>query len=212
VRTALKIALPALAFAALVMGIIVLGTHRTGQLAFRTAVEWDRNQLVRSPSIREWRLEVPREFVVRRDGYSAAAYYPNAITKQADTGALFVWILTRLNDKDEVVPYAGGLDRNRSFGIGLGNTLVDPRRAQEDYCLTEYELMPPGKMPACAGRPGCSIHMNYFSWPVKISVEQDGSLFKEPTRVCEITRAVLSKWTISIDELHASRLKRGAIR
>jgi hypothetical protein len=84
--------------------------------------------------------------------------------------------------------YAGGHDRNRSFSITIGNDLVHRSRAQEDYCLTEYEVTPPGKMPTCRDRPVCRIHMNYFGWPVTIGVEQNDELFKAPAHVCAITR------------------------
>lgn len=205
--SAIKRTLPALALAALAIGTVVWGTLSPGYLVFRTAIEWDGNQPVRSQSTREWRLEIPREFVVRKDGYTTRPYRPFQIFGEESINLSFVWLLSNLDDQDRVVPYAGGSDRNRSFGITIRNDLVDTSRAQVDYCLTEYELMPPGKLPTCVGRPGCRIHMNYFGWPVTISVQQDGSLFKEPARVCEITRTVLSKWTKAIDELRTSKFK-----
>lgn len=205
--SAIKRTLPALALAALAIGTVVWGTLSPGYLVFRTAIEWDGNQPVRSPSIREWRLEIPREFVVRRDGYATKPYRPFEIFLENGENLSFVWLGSRLDVRDQVVPYTGGSDRNRSFTITIRNGLVDRSRAQEDYCLTRYQRTAPDNSPDCTGRPNCSVYLNYSGWPVEISVQQDGSLFKEPARVCEITRTVLSKWTKAIDELRTSKFK-----
>lgn len=164
----------------------------------RSAVEWHGTKPSRSWHIREWHLEIPQEFVVRKDGYRSAPY-------ELDGKRLsFVSVLSRLNDRDEVVPYSGGTDPNQGFTITLRNSLVDKQHAEEDYCLTSYHL---AKLPNCADMPNCTIHENYFGWPAEISVRQNDDLFKNPARVCNIARTALLKWTKSIDDLRVSRPK-----
>jgi hypothetical protein len=167
-------------------------------VVFRSAVEWHGTKPSRSKHIRKWRLEIPKEFVVRKDGYRFAPY-------ELDGQRLsFVWISSRLSDHDQVVPYSCATVTDQDFTITLRNSLVDKRHAEEDYCLTNYQL---AKLPSCTDRPNCKIHINYFGWPAEISVRQNDDLFKDPARVCNIARAALSKWTKSIDDLRVSRSK-----
>ena len=174
-------------------------TWTANSVLLRSAVEWHGTKPSRSKHIRKWHLEIPKEFIVRKDGYISAPY-------ELDGQRLsFVWLSSRLSDHDEVVPYSGGADRNQGFTITLRNSLVNKQHAEEDYCHTNYQL---AKLPSCADRLNCTIHVNYFGWPAEISVRQNGDLFKDPTRVCNIARAALSKWTKSIDDLRVSRSKK----
>lgn len=215
VRSVIKIVLSLLVLAALILlvvawnGIVDIWEWSTGaprSLSFRSTIEWDGTKPVRSTRIREWRLEIPQQFIVRKDGYRST-YYDLAGDRLS-----FVSILSRLNDRDEVVPDKGGAAGAQAFTITLRNSLVDRQYADKDYCLTAYQLTSSGRTPACVGQPNCRVHLNYYGWPAEISVSQHEALFKNPDRVCEIARSTLTAWTKSIDDLRVTKLRNGATR
>lgn len=176
--------------------------NNSRELVFRSMVQWQGEEAVHAPGIQQWRLVVPSEFDVHKDNYATTAYDPARVDH--GSGYRFVWLGGRIDDDGQIVAGTGDPESNDHITLHLSNGLVEPSKAQSNYCLDEDQR---GKLRAGTGcaphRKSCNVHLNFHGWPVKVGVNKS-SLYKDPQKVCEIARDTLQSWTMSIDDLRAN--------
>ncbi|PZM17214.1 hypothetical protein [Rhizobium tubonense] len=171
----------------------------------------------------EWKLVVPRAYLVNEIGTNGAIYWPvQARSRTRTTGdALLDWLAGRhyqsyYPDLDTVLDsasselkpavFASEEERRQSFvGIGLGNRSSFPDVPVADYCVREDDanalLKSVGSNVTLYGcmaeMPRCNIKTILDGWTVDITVPR--RLYNQPDNMCRIARAFLNKYTTKRD-------------
>lgn len=160
-----------------------------------------------TPSLKEWRLNIPTSFVESQIGINGDSHKKTGFVAQLQMDVNSESWETR------VTAGQGPTSEPWSFlAIFVSNR--ETRRATKssgDVCLDRQDLREQGGMdmrqnynPAplmvrdCQ-TPFCGISMSHRGWSINVMVRQD--LYLKKDAVCMLTHKILSGWTQSIDDL-----------
>lgn len=157
----------------------------------------------------EWRLTVPRAYVVHEIGSQTAVKDGTGGTN----ASYFVFMrLVRSEATGQFEPastYSGPSQDVRSITVNIANSQALQRITDGGRCMQEeaYRKLEASELGFGAGKtclpslPNCRILSHYNGWDVRLTVPQADPLYLDPQKTCDAVNAFLDKHTTHIDSL-----------
>ena len=159
----------------------------------------------------EWKLTVPRAFVVNENGSRAAV-----LDNESEGGSsYYASIDTVLNGTSlELTPATLANEtvlKERFLGIRLENHGTRPRIATGHDCMriddyykfieSQGGVKAPSNKQCTPPYANCRIYSHYHGWNVDLLVRRTSELHSEPQKACALMRSFLDKYTERVDSL-----------